>query len=507
MANKTDDVKTLILQGNCEEKITHLGTALAHFTQLKILDLSRNLLQNIEGIEHIKSLEVLNLYYNSIEDLFEIKRLQCNPNLRDLDLRLNPISRLTADYRRYLSYLLPQLKTLDCRPLRRTESALEDSLPISSEEHNNHPKNERNCTQESTGNTGERFHFGCWKQELLRESSEQIETPLRSRSYADIQKSAKWSHHNNTKIFPSEESPKITSFTGVSPYWLDDHVEKQRSALVEYYSSRDTFPNELELPSANETRVHTEDSYTNHKERAEKASKDAKSNDSIPNDRKTGDSGTYSGSSVTAFIRESAPKPLELPIGKRDSQEKLLKENDISPSGYAKIDQPFLIALKSLIRDAVSESFAQYANRCSVLAPDRRALEQTYHLETCVTSSRSEKAALKLVEQSSVLPEKPSAWTKAITSAAEFVVNGFPTPLTSHCLNFFSSFPPCVWLSGNCCPKIPPLQDWVGSNPHLMLAGEPINVVDKFVYLGSCISSGVFTAIVRSILLYESENA
>ena len=34
------------------------------------------------------------------------------------------------------------------------------------------------------------------------------------------------------------------------------------------------------------------------------------------------------------------------------------------------------------------------------------------------------------------------------------------------------------------------LQDWVGSNPHLMLAGEPIDVVDKFVYLGSCISSG-----------------
>ncbi|GAA27227.2 centrosomal protein of 72 kDa [Clonorchis sinensis] len=298
------------------------------------------------GIEHIKTLEVLNLYYNSIEDLFEIKRLQCNPNLRDLDLRLNPISRLTADYRRYLSYLLPKLKTLDCRPLRRTESPPEDLLPSSNEEHNNYPKNERNCTQWSTGNTGERFHFGGWKQELLRESSEQIETPLRSRSYADLQKSAKWSH-NNTKIFPPEESPKITSFTGVSPCWLDDHVEKQRSALVEYYSSKGAFPNELESPGANETRVHTEDTYTNHKERAEKASKDAKSNDSIPNSRKTGDSGTYSGSSVTASARESAPKALELPIGKMDLQERQLKENYPSPSGYAKIDQPFLIALKA----------------------------------------------------------------------------------------------------------------------------------------------------------------
>ncbi|KER21178.1 hypothetical protein T265_10433 [Opisthorchis viverrini] len=34
------------------------------------------------------------------------------------------------------------------------------------------------------------------------------------------------------------------------------------------------------------------------------------------------------------------------------------------------------------------------------------------------------------------------------------------------------------------------LQDWVGSNPHLMLAGEPIDVVNKFVYLDSCMSCG-----------------
>ncbi|KER19410.1 hypothetical protein T265_15549, partial [Opisthorchis viverrini] len=37
------------------------------------------------------------------------------------------------------------------------------------------------------------------------------------------------------------------------------------------------------------------------------------------------------------------------------------------------------------------------------------------------------------------------------------------------------------------------LQDWVGSNPSLMLADEPIEVVDKFVYLDSCISPGGLT--------------
>ena len=34
------------------------------------------------------------------------------------------------------------------------------------------------------------------------------------------------------------------------------------------------------------------------------------------------------------------------------------------------------------------------------------------------------------------------------------------------------------------------LQDWVGSNPNLILADEPISVVDHFNYLGSLISPG-----------------
>ncbi|CAH8870659.1 unnamed protein product [Trichobilharzia szidati] len=116
-----EDIKTLILQGNYEEKINCLGTALLHFSRLKILDLSRNVLKSIRGIEHIKTLEVLNLYYNSIEDINELRVLAFNKNIKDLDLRLNPVSRLNSDYRLYLTYILPKLKTLDCRLLRDAE--------------------------------------------------------------------------------------------------------------------------------------------------------------------------------------------------------------------------------------------------------------------------------------------------------------------------------------------------------------------------------------------------
>ena len=34
------------------------------------------------------------------------------------------------------------------------------------------------------------------------------------------------------------------------------------------------------------------------------------------------------------------------------------------------------------------------------------------------------------------------------------------------------------------------LQDWSKPNQNLMVAGEPIEVVDSYVYLGSCISAG-----------------
>ncbi|CAH8645264.1 unnamed protein product [Schistosoma haematobium] len=116
-----EDIKTLILQGNYEEKISCLGTSLLHFSRLKILDLSRNVLKSIRGIEHIRTLEVLNLYYNCIEEINELRVLSFNQNIRDLDLRLNPVSRINSDYRLYLTYILPKLKTLDCRMLRDAE--------------------------------------------------------------------------------------------------------------------------------------------------------------------------------------------------------------------------------------------------------------------------------------------------------------------------------------------------------------------------------------------------
>ncbi|XP_048880950.1 centrosomal protein of 72 kDa isoform X3 [Brienomyrus brachyistius] len=115
------DVRSLCLPGNYEGKIRHLGNSLKNFVRLKTLDLSHNALVSVEGIQQLKMLEVLNLYYNNISSLKDVLLLCKLKALRELDLRLNPVVRSTPDYRLYLVYALPNLRKLDDCPVRDSE--------------------------------------------------------------------------------------------------------------------------------------------------------------------------------------------------------------------------------------------------------------------------------------------------------------------------------------------------------------------------------------------------
>ncbi|XP_060073299.1 centrosomal protein of 72 kDa-like [Ylistrum balloti] len=116
-----EDVKALSLPGTYHEKVVSLGNSLRKFSRLKSLDLSRNALTCLQGMEHLKLLERLNLYYNGIETMDELKRLRFNTGLKELDLRLNPVTRTEPDYRLYLIHMLPNLQKLDDRGVRDRE--------------------------------------------------------------------------------------------------------------------------------------------------------------------------------------------------------------------------------------------------------------------------------------------------------------------------------------------------------------------------------------------------
>ncbi|CAF0704706.1 unnamed protein product [Brachionus calyciflorus] len=123
-----DDIKTLSLPGTYQEKISHLGTSLFRFTRLKELDLSRNTLISLEGLENLKLLEKLNLYYNNIGSLKELERLKYNTALSELDLRLNPITKEENDYRLFLINILSSLRVLDDRGIRESERQMAASF-------------------------------------------------------------------------------------------------------------------------------------------------------------------------------------------------------------------------------------------------------------------------------------------------------------------------------------------------------------------------------------------
>ncbi|XP_061445728.1 centrosomal protein of 72 kDa isoform X2 [Rhineura floridana] len=115
------DVRSLSLPGTYHEKISHLGNSLKNFIRLKSLDLSRNVLTTLEGLQHLTYLEKLNLYFNCISSLSEVFRLHSLTALKDVDLRLNPVVKNESDYRLFVVHMLPNLRRLDDRPVRDSE--------------------------------------------------------------------------------------------------------------------------------------------------------------------------------------------------------------------------------------------------------------------------------------------------------------------------------------------------------------------------------------------------
>ncbi|XP_011603993.2 centrosomal protein of 72 kDa isoform X1 [Takifugu rubripes] len=132
------DVRSLSLPGTYKKKICHLGDALKNFICLRVLDLSYNALVTITGIEHLKGLERLTLYFNCISSVDVLKELYELPALRELDLRLNPLIRRHPHYRLTLVHNMPRLGTLDDRPVserERTAATMQFSTMQSSSEH------------------------------------------------------------------------------------------------------------------------------------------------------------------------------------------------------------------------------------------------------------------------------------------------------------------------------------------------------------------------------------
>ena len=82
---------TLTVSGHWQQ-LTALGMALHACTNLVELDLSRNGLVSLEGLQSLRRLKRLNVYYNVIGRLPELDRLRSHTELEVLDLRDNALT-------------------------------------------------------------------------------------------------------------------------------------------------------------------------------------------------------------------------------------------------------------------------------------------------------------------------------------------------------------------------------------------------------------------------------
>jgi Leucine-rich repeat (LRR) protein len=76
------------------KRIRALDPALLHSygESLVTVDLCRNRLKTLLGIECCKNIITLNVYFNDIDDISELARLQQCTSLVSLDMRLNPVA-------------------------------------------------------------------------------------------------------------------------------------------------------------------------------------------------------------------------------------------------------------------------------------------------------------------------------------------------------------------------------------------------------------------------------
>ena len=125
-------VTTLSLSGHWQQ-LQCLGSAMHKCFNLIELDLSRNGLVSLHGLQPLRKLRRLNLYYNVIGKLPELDRLRHQPELEVLDLRLNPVTHAGRRHRLRAIAAAPSIRSLDGRDVTGAERARAEQLKLAAQ--------------------------------------------------------------------------------------------------------------------------------------------------------------------------------------------------------------------------------------------------------------------------------------------------------------------------------------------------------------------------------------
>nr|XP_015213089.1 PREDICTED: centrosomal protein of 72 kDa isoform X1 [Lepisosteus oculatus] len=226
------DVRSLSLPGSYDVKIAHVGNSLKNFVHLKNLDLSRNALVSIEGIQHLKKLEKLNLYYNCIPSLKAIFTLRKLTALKELDLRLNPVTKNDPDYRLYIVHMLPNLRKLDDHPVRDSERKAA-VMHFTSEQAFEHQHGSSSSSESSVQRSGLKrassVRLFCKKRSVLDEDDEAV-LNLVAKSNWDLSKPAGLT--GSTKKVPEVELYRLRGYHGQDTHYSNGCHPSEESTML-----------------------------------------------------------------------------------------------------------------------------------------------------------------------------------------------------------------------------------------------------------------------------------
>ncbi|MCO5548750.1 hypothetical protein L7F22_002211 [Adiantum nelumboides] len=114
------NLKVLILSFN---NISHIRDEFQAFTLLEVLDLSFNLLKQVDGLGCLKALTTLDMSGNQLSTLNDLQHLLFEvPKVAYLNLRCNPVEELKS-YKEIVLKSLSFLKELDCAPVDAATSS------------------------------------------------------------------------------------------------------------------------------------------------------------------------------------------------------------------------------------------------------------------------------------------------------------------------------------------------------------------------------------------------
>lgn len=107
--NNTSSTSRNDQEGEQVPKITKIQQV---WIQITHLDLSRNLIYSLEGIQLLTNLKEVKLSYNKIESIDQLKNIWNKDEIKCLDVRYNPLTN-DPNYRHQVIEIFPNLEILD----------------------------------------------------------------------------------------------------------------------------------------------------------------------------------------------------------------------------------------------------------------------------------------------------------------------------------------------------------------------------------------------------------